>query len=192
MTTTAVSTPTTIAIPGYVPGRWTIDPVHSDVSFTARHMMVSKVRGHFRDFEGELITADDPRDSEVTATIKVQSVDTNSEYRDNHVRSGDFFDAETYPVATYTSKGLTLDGDDFVLDGALTLRGVTKQVPLKVEVNGFGPDVQGGTRAGFTARGKINRRDFGVNFGGLTNGVVAVGDTIELALEIEAVLQPAA
>ena len=94
--------------------------------------------------------------------------------------------------ATYTSKGLILDGEDFVLDGALTLRGVTKQVPLKVEVNGFGPDVEGGTRAGFTARGKINRRDFGVNFGGLTNGVVAVGDTIELALEIEAVLQPAA
>jgi polyisoprenoid-binding protein YceI len=192
MTTTAVSTPTANAIPGYIPGRWTIDPVHSDVSFTARHMMVSKVRGHFRDFEGELITADDPRDSQVTATIRVQSVDTNSEYRDNHVRSGDFFDAETHPVATYTSKGLILDGEDFVLDGALTLRGVTKQVPLKVEVNGFGPDVQGGTRAGFTARGKINRRDFGVNFGGVTNGVVAVGDTIELTLEIEAVLQTAA
>jgi polyisoprenoid-binding protein YceI len=192
MTTTAVSNPTNIAIPGYVPGRWTIDPVHSDVSFTARHMMVSKVRGHFRDFEGELITGDDPRESQVTATIKVKSVDTNSEYRDNHVRSGDFFDAETYPVATYTSSGLIPDGEDFVLDGALTLRGVTKQVPLKVEVNGFGPDSQGGTRAGFTARGKINRRDFGVNFGGLTNGVVAVGDTIELALEIEAVLQPAA
>src|SRR5260370_31894350 len=106
-----------------------------DVASWAHQMMVSKVRGHFRASEGELITADDPRESQVTATIKVQSVDTNSEYRDNHVRSGDFFDAETYPVATYTSKGLILDGEDFVLDGALTLRGGTKQVPLKVEVN---------------------------------------------------------
>jgi polyisoprenoid-binding protein YceI len=192
MTTTAVSTPTGTAIPGYVPGRWTIDPVHSDVSFTARHMMVSKVRGHFRDFEGELITGDDPRDSQVTATIKVQSVDTNSEYRDNHVRSGDFFDAETYPVATYRSTAIAPDGENFLLEGELTLRGVTKQVPLTLEINGFGPDVQGDTRAGFTARGKINRRDFGVSFGGVTNGVVAVGDTIDLILEIEAVLQPAA
>ena len=84
------------------------------------------------------------------------------------------------------------DGKFAVVDGELTLRGVTKQVPLQVEINGFGPDGQGGTRAGFTARGKINRNDFGVSFGAVTNGVVVLGDTIELTMEIEAILQPAA
>src|ERR1700730_17388313 len=152
MTTTAVSTPTEIAVPGYIVGRWAIDPVHSDISFTARHMMVSKVRGHFREFEGELVTGTDPRESQVTATIQVASVDTNNEGRDNHVRSGDFFDAATHPTATYRSTGVVVEDGEPVLNGELTLRGVTKQVPLRVEANGFGPDPQGGTRAGFTAR----------------------------------------
>jgi polyisoprenoid-binding protein YceI len=192
MTATTVTTPIDTEIPGYVAGRWAIDPVHSDISFTARHMMVSKVRGHFRDFEGEIVTGEDPRDSQVSATIRVESVDTNSEMRDNHVRSGDFFDAATYPTATYRSTGLRVDDGEFALDGELTLRGVTVGVPLRLEINGFGPDAQGGTRAGFTARGRINRKDFGVNFGAVTNGVVVVGDHIDLTLEIEAILQPAA
>lgn len=191
MTTTAPAIDTE-TIPGYLPGRWAIDPVHSDISFTARHMMVSKVRGHFREFEGELVTGTDPSQSQVTATIQVASVDTNNEGRDNHVRSGDFFDAATHPTATYHATGVVLEDGDSVLNGELTLRGVTKQVPLRVEANGFGPDPQGGTRAGFTARGRINRRDFGVDFGGVMNGVVVLGDTIDLTLEIEAILQPAA
>jgi polyisoprenoid-binding protein YceI len=192
MTTTALPARTDLEIPGYVAGRWTIDPVHSDISFTARHMMVSKVRGHFRDFDGELVTGQDPRDSQVTAAIRVGSIDTNNEMRDNHVRSGDFFDAATHPIASYRSAGLRSQDGDFVLDGELTLKGITKQVPLAVEINGFGPDGQGGTRAGFTARGKLNRNDFGVSFGGVSNGVVVVGDTIDLTMEIEAILQPAA
>lgn len=191
MTTTAPAIDTE-TIPGYLPGRWAIDPVHSDISFTARHMMVSKVRGHFREFEGELVTGTDPSQSQVTATIQVASVDTNNEGRDNHVRSGDFFDAATHPTATYHATGVVLEDGDSVLNGELTLRGVTKQLPLRVEANGFGPDPQGGTRAGFTARGRINRRDFGVDFGGVMNGVVVLGDTIDLTLEIEAILQPAA
>jgi len=193
MTATAIATPTDTEIPGYVAGRWIIDTVHSDISFTARHMMVSKVRGHFRDFDGELVTGQDPHDSQITANIRVASVDTNNEMRDNHVRSGDFFDADKYPIATYRSTGpLVEDGKFAVIDGELTLRGVTKQVPLQIEANGFGPDVQGGTRAGFTARGKINRNDFGVSFGAVTKGVVVLGETIELTLEIEAILQQAA
>jgi polyisoprenoid-binding protein YceI len=192
MTTTALPTRTDTAIPGYVAGRWVIDPVHSDISFTARHMMVSKVRGHFRDFEGELVTGEDPRQSQVTATIRVASIDTNNETRDNHVRSGDFFDVANHPIASYRSTGLSLQDEDLVVDGELTLKGVTKEVPLHVEINGFGPDGQGGTRAGFTARGKINRHDFGVSFGAVTNGVVVLGDTIELTMEIEAILQPSA
>jgi polyisoprenoid-binding protein YceI len=192
MTATAFATRTETNIPGYVAGRWVIDPVHSDISFTARHMMVSKVRGHFRDFDGELVTGENPSDSQVTANIRVVSIDTNNEGRDNHVRSGDFFDAATHPTASYRSTGVVLQDGDSVLDGELTLRGVTKQVPLRVEINGFGPDGQGGTRAGFTARGKLNRQDFGVSFGAVTDGVVVLGDTIELTLEIEAILQPAA
>jgi polyisoprenoid-binding protein YceI len=189
MTTHAIAE---VAAPGYVAGRWAIDQIHSDVSFTVRHMMVSKVRGHFRDFEGELVTGADPTDSSVTATIKVASVDTNNEARDNHVRSGDFFDAETYPTATYRSTSVTPAGGDFVVDGELTLRGVTKQVPLRLELNGFGPDGSGGTRAGFTAHAQINRNEFGVSFGGVNNGVVVLGDTIDLTIDIEAILQPAA
>jgi polyisoprenoid-binding protein YceI len=189
-TSTSASTPT--RIPGYTAGRWVVDQVHSDISFTARHMMVSKVRGHFRDFEGEIVTAEDPRDSQVTATIQVASVDTNNEGRDNHVRSGDFFDVANHPTAAYRSTGLVEQDGDFVLDGELTLKGITKRVPLNLEINGFGPDVQGGTRAGFTARGSINRNDFGVSFGSVMNGVVVLGDTIDLTLEVEAILQPAA
>jgi polyisoprenoid-binding protein YceI len=194
MTVTAIPTPTPTPteIPGFTPGRWVIDPVHSDLSFTARHMMVSKVRGHFRDFDGEIVIADDPRESEVTANIQVASVDTNNEGRDNHVRSGDFFDIANHPTATYRATAVLVQDGEYVLDGDLTLKGVTRSVPLQLEVNGFGPDPQGGTRSGFTARGKINRRDFDVNFGGIMNGVTVLGDTIDLALEVEAILQPAA
>ena len=190
MTATATTTTATTEIPGYVAGRWTIDPVHSDISFTARHMMVSKVRGHFREFAGEIVTAEDPRDSQVTATIDVASVDTNNEGRDGHVRSGDFFDIANHPTASFRSTGVRVEDGEFVVDGELTLKGVTKQVPLTLEINGFGPDAQGGYRAGFTARGKFNRNDFGVSFGAVTNGIAVVGDTIELTLEIEGVLQP--
>jgi polyisoprenoid-binding protein YceI len=192
MTVTAIPTPTQPQIPGFTAGRWVIDPVHSDLSFTARHMMVSKVRGHFRDFDGEIVIGDDPRESQVTANIQVASVDTNNEGRDNHVRSSDFFDIANHPTATYRATGVVVQDGEYVLDGDLTLKGVTRSVPLELEVNGFGPDPQGGTRSGFTARGKINRKDFDVNFSGVMNGVTVLGDTIELALEVEAILQPQA
>ncbi|MDR3032252.1 MAG: YceI family protein, partial [Kitasatospora sp.] len=138
-----------IEIPGFVTGKWVIDPAHSDVSFLARHMMVSKVRGHFTKFEGELVIDEDPLRSTATATIDLNSISTNNEMRDNHIRSADFFEVETYPEMTYRSTGISRDGDDFILRGELTLKGVTRAVPLKLEVNGFGPDPQGGTRAGF-------------------------------------------
>jgi polyisoprenoid-binding protein YceI len=179
-----------VTVPGYVPGTWTIDPVHSNVEFVARHMVVSKVRGRFRTFSGTIVTAENPLKSSVTAEIDLNSIDTGQEQRDNHLRSADFFEAETYPTMTYRATALSPDGDDFILHGKLTLKGVTKDVPLKLELNGFGPDAYGGTRAGFTATGEINRKDFGVNFGALmeTGGAV-VGDRIGIQLEIEAVLQ---
>jgi polyisoprenoid-binding protein YceI len=177
-------------IPGYVAGTWQIDPVHSEVGFTARHMMVSKVRGRFTQFSGEFVTTPDPLQSSVTATIDLTSIQTGNEQRDQHIRSADFFEVDKYKTMTYRSTGLRAEGDHYVLDGELTLKDVTKQVPLKLELNGFGPDPYGGTRAGFTATGEINRSDFGVNFNAtLETGGVVVSDKITLQLEIEAVLQ---
>ena len=181
---------TTDTIPGYVAGTWTIDPVHSEVGFSVRHMMVSKVRGKFTKFAGEIVTAENPVDSSVTAEIDLASIDTASEQRDGHLRSPDFFDTDNHPQMTYRSTGLRADGDDYVLDGELTLKGVTRSVPLKLELNGFGPDPYGGTRAGFTATGRINRGDFGVTYNAaLEGGGVVVSDKVDLLLEIEAVLK---
>ena len=184
---TASSTAT--GIPGYVAGTWNIDPVHSEVGFSVRHMMVSKVRGRFTTFSGQFVTGEDPLHSSVTAEIDLASIITGNEQRDAHIRSADFFEVETYPTMTYRSTGVRLDGDDYVLDGELTLKGVTKSVPLTLELNGFGPDNYGGTRAGFTATGELNRKDFNVNFEApMQNGGVVVSDKITLQLEIEAVL----
>jgi polyisoprenoid-binding protein YceI len=178
------------AIPGYVAGTWEIDPVHSEVGFIARHMMVSKVRGRFTQFSGEFVTAENPLQSSVTATIDLTSIQTGNEQRDQHIRSADFFEVDKYKTMTYRSTGLRAAGDHYVLDGELTLKDVTKEVPLNLELNGFGPDPFGGTRAGFTATGEINRRDFGVNFSApMETGGVVVSDKIALQLEIEAVLK---
>ena len=185
-------TETAVEIPGYVAGAWTIDPVHSEVSFVVRHMMVSKVRGRFDKFEGTIVTAPDPLRSSVTATVDLSSVNTGEPNRDNHIRSADFFEVESHPEMTFRSTGVRPDGDNFLLDGDLTIRGVTKPVTLKLEVNGFGPDAYGGTRAGFSATTEINRHDFGVSFNGPIPGVpggVAVSDKVTINLEAEGVLQ---
>ncbi len=181
-----------VEIPGYLAGTWAIDPVHSEVSFVVRHMMVSKVRGRFDKFEGTIVTAENPLESSVTATVDVSSINTGQEQRDAHIRSADFFEAETHPNMTFTSTGVRAAGDDFLLDGDLTIRGVTKPVTFKLEVSGFGPDAYGGTRAGFSAATEINRHDFGVSFNGPIPGVpggVAVSDKVTINLEAEGVLQ---
>jgi polyisoprenoid-binding protein YceI len=185
MTATALGT----GLPGYVAGTWTIDPVHSEVGFSVRHMMVSKVRGKFTTFTGEIVTGANPLDSTATAEIDLSSIDTGNEQRDQHLRSADFFDTANTPTMTYRSTGIRQDGEGFIVDGELTLRGVTREVPLQLELNGFGPDAYGGVRAGFTATGEINRRDFGVNWNAaIEAGGVVVADTVNLHLEVEAVL----
>jgi polyisoprenoid-binding protein YceI len=177
-------------IPGYVAGTWAIDPVHSEVGFSVRHMMVSKVRGKFTKFSGELVTAENPLESSVSAEIDLSSIETGAEQRDAHLRSPDFFDTANHPVMTYRSTGIRAKGDGYVVDGDLSLKGVTKSVPLDLEINGFGPDAYGGTRAGFTARAEINRQDYGVNWNAtLETGGVVVSDKVTIHLEIEAVLQ---
>jgi polyisoprenoid-binding protein YceI len=179
---------TETSIPGFQAGTWNIDPVHSEVGFSVRHMMVSKVRGRFTSFSGQIVTTDDPLQSSVTAEIDLSSINTGQEQRDAHIRSADFFEVETYPTMTYKSTGVRVEDGEYVLDGELTLKGVTRNVPLRLELQGFGPDAYGGYRAGFTATGEINRRDFNVNFNApLQNGGAVVADKIQLQLEIEAV-----
>jgi polyisoprenoid-binding protein YceI len=180
----------TTAIPGYLAGTWTIDPVHSEVGFMVRHLMVSKVRGKFKTFEGTIVTAEDPLQSTLTAEIDLASIDTGNEQRDGHIKSADFFDIEKYPKMTYSSTSITPKGDAWVIDGDLTLHGVTKSIPLLVELNGFGPDPYGGTRAGFSALAELSRSDFGIDISmPMDGGGVVVGDKVTITIEVEAVLQ---
>ena len=187
----AATSPTTATdtVPGYRAGTWTIDPAHSEVGFSVRHMMVSKVRGKFATFAGELVTADDIAASSVTATIDLASIDTGNPDRDNHLRSADFFDADQFPQFSFASTGVSARGDHYLLDGALTLKGVTKAIVLQLELGGFGPDAYGGYRAGFSATTEILRSEFGVDFNAvLETGGVIVSDKVTIHLEIEAVL----
>jgi polyisoprenoid-binding protein YceI len=187
-----VTSSTAVQIPGYVVGTWDIDPSHSTVGFVVRHMMVSKVRGYVRDFTGEIVTAEDPTRSSVTATIDLSSIDTRQEQRDAHIRSADFFDVDNHPQMTFRSTGVRPDGADWFVDGELTIKGNTRPVTLALEVNGFGPDAFGGTRAGFSATTEINRNEFGVDIKmPMDGGGVVVGDKISIELEIQGVLRTA-
>ncbi|WP_225845514.1 YceI family protein [Streptomyces sp. HPF1205] len=171
-------------VDGYVAGTWTIDSVHSDISFFVRHLGVSKVRGSFTEFSGTIVTAENPLDSKVEAVIKTASVSTKNEMRDSHVRNADFLDVETYPEMTFTSTAIRPQTAElFEVDGELTLRGVTKTVTLKLELNGFGTHYEGHAIAGFSAATEISRSEFGVT-GGAAGA--AVSDKIRIALEIEA------
>ena len=178
-----------VEIPGYIAGTWDIDPVHSHIGFVARHLMVSKVRGNFTKFEGQIITADDPMQSSATATIDTTSFDTSNQQRDDDVRGENFLDAANYTTMTYRSTGIRRSGDSLVVDGDLTIRGITRPVQLALEVNGFGPDPFGGTRAGFSATGEINRTDFGIRANmDIPGGGVMVSEKIQLTIEVEAAL----
>ncbi|MGW4097021.1 MULTISPECIES: YceI family protein [unclassified Mycobacterium] len=170
-------------------GTWAIDPVHSSINFSVRHLMVSKVRGSFEAFSGAVTVAEDGTPS-VNATIDVTSINTRNEQRDAHVRSADFFDAENHPTATFVSTGVRPDGDDYIVDGDFTLKGVTKPVSLKLEYNGVNPGMGQGAVAGFEASVVLNRKDFGIDIDmPLETGGTVVGDKITVTLEIEALKQ---
>ncbi|NGX10187.1 YceI family protein [Mycobacteroides franklinii] len=170
----------TTTTPVLTAGTWTIDPVHSDITFSVRHLGVSKVRGSFTDFSGEIIVAEDGTPS-VSATISVASVSTRNDQRDGHLRSADFFDTDNHPTATFRSTSVRADGDDYIVDGELTLRGVTQPVALNLSLEGVGPGAQGGAVAGFEASTQVNRGDFGVN-----GGAGLVGEKVALTFNIEA------
>lgn len=170
-------------------GTWAIDPTHTSVGFTVRHLM-SKVRGSFTSFEGTVEVAENPLESTVNVSIDVASVNTHNEQRDGHLRTSDFFAVEQYPTITFTSTGISYDGEKGVLTGDLTVRGVTKQVALDAEYLGVGPGMQGELRAGFEASTTIDRNDFGVDWNmPLEGGRLVVGSKVEIRIETELVLQ---
>jgi polyisoprenoid-binding protein YceI len=187
-----MSTPT-VNIPGYAIGTWDIDAIHSDVTITARHLVVSKVRGRFDDFEGTIETSANPLESKVNATIKATSISTKQPQRDDHIRSADFLDVENHPTITFASTGLRVSGNDYELDGDLTLHGVTKPVSMKLEIIGFGPGSQGETRVGFEATTSVSRKEFDIRFNGTIEGTggAIVSDKLEVHLAIEGVLRAA-
>jgi polyisoprenoid-binding protein YceI len=185
MTSTSQATTTT----QLSAGTWAIDPVHSSIGFSVRHLMVSKVRGTFANFSGAVVVAEDGTPS-VTAAIAVDSVNTNNEQRDAHVKSADFLGVDTYPTATFRSTGVRANGENYVLDGDFTLKGVTRPVSLNLEFNGVNPGMGHGEVAGFEASVVLNRKDFGIDIDmPLESGGAVVGDKITITLSIEALKQ---
>ncbi len=169
-------------------GTWTIEPAHSEVGFTVRHLGLSKVRGRFNSFEGSVEVADRLAESTIAATVDLSSVDTNNEDRDGHLRSTDFFDVDTHPKMTFASTSIDADGTEGTITGVLTINGVSRDVSLDTEFYGVAVDAYGTTRAGFSATGTISRKDFGVDFNvPLDAGGVLIGDKVTIELEVQLV-----
>ena len=176
---------TTTAIPTLAAGTWTIDASHSNVGFSVRHLMVSKVRGRFTEFGGKIVINEDGTAS-AEAEIKVDSITTDNAQRDGHLKTADFFHAADFPTATFRSTGFRVVNGDFVVDGEFTLRGVTRPVSIEVEYIGTSPGMGNGPVAGFEAKTVINRKDFGLSLDmPLEGGGTVIGDKITLSLEIE-------
>ncbi|MBA3528269.1 MAG: YceI family protein [Propionibacteriaceae bacterium] len=168
-------------------GTWTIDPVHSEVTFTVRHLM-SKVRGSFTHFSGKITTNGSPLESSVSVTITSASITTHNEQRDAHLRSADFFDPTKGGELTFVSTGITESDDGYVISGDLTINGITRPVDLKAEFLGVDTDAYGATRLGAEATTSINRKDFKVDFNiPLDGGKFLIGDKVDISLAIEAV-----
>lgn len=168
---------------------WKIDTTHSGVHFTVRHMVITKVRGAFRAFEGTIaLDESDITKSSVNVSIDAASIDTAEPKRDGHLKSQDFFDVEKFPKLTFASTGVTKNGDALSVTGNLTLHGVTKQVTLDAALEGRGKDPWGGERISFTAKTSLNREDYDLKWNqALEAGGLLVGTKIEIELDIQAV-----
>ncbi|HEX4681733.1 MAG TPA: YceI family protein [Gemmatimonadaceae bacterium] len=174
---------------------WTIDPTHAEVAFAVRHLMLSTVRGRFGAVAGTIqLDERNPAKSTVDVTVDVSSIDTRQEMRDNHLRSPDFFDVANHPTLRFVSKHVEGDiNGEFRVVGDLTIRGTSKEVKLEVSLQGRGRDPWGNERAGFEAKGKINRSEFGLTWNqALEAGGVAVGDEVKISIDVELVKQVAA
>ena len=169
-------------------GTYNIDPTHTAANFTVRHMGLSKVRGSIGVTDGTVVIAENPTESTVEVNLDAASLNSGNEERDGHVTSADFLDVEAYPAIEFRTVGLRSDGGDWVLDGELTVRDVTKPVQLEVEFEGAGPDPWGNQRIAFSAEAEVNREDFGITWNqALEAGGVLVGKKVEISAEIQAV-----
>ena len=187
MTTTAHET----SVLSSATGTWVIDPTHTNLGFTARHAMVAKVRGNFSTFEGQFtIDGSNPSASSASLTIDAASINTRNDDRDAHLKSADFLDVENHPELTFRSTAVRVDGNDIIVTGDLTIRGVTRSVDVTYDLVGISQDPWGQTRIGFEGEAKISRKDFDLLWNvALETGGVLVGDEIKLTLDVEATLQ---
>lgn len=187
--TTATTTTATTALPaGVRPGTWTIETSHSRAGFAVRHAGISKTHGTVAITGGEIVIGDTLEASSVRATLDPATVDTKDERRDGHLRSADFFETETYPTWEFRSTAVRADGEDFVVEGDLTIHGVTRPVTLRTEFEGAATDPFGVARLGATASTVISRKDFGLTWNAaLETGGVLVADKVTITLDIEAV-----
>ncbi len=175
--------------------KWVLDPAHSEVQFKVKHLVISTVTGSFKTFAGSAQTEGDSFDNaQVEFTLDVDSVDTNQEQRDAHLKGEDFFDQAKYPSIKFQSTGFKkTGGDEYELTGDLTIKDVTKPVTLAVEFGGEADDFYGNHKAGFEVNGKINRKEFGLTWGAITEaGSIVVGDDIKLSINAQFVKQAAA
>lgn len=175
--------------------KWQIDTTHSEVQFKVKHMMISTVTGYFSNFNATVETeGDDFTTAKAEFTADLSSISTNNEQRDAHLKSADFFDAENHPQVTFKSSRLEkIDDENYTLHGDLTIRGTTKPVTLKVEFGGIAVDPWGNTRVGFTIDGKINRKDYGLNWSAVTEaGGIVVSDEVRLHVNAEFIKEQAA
>lgn len=168
--------------------KWVLDPMHSEVQFKVKHLVISTVSGFFKSFEGELDTENnDFTDAKISFSLDINSIDTNQSQRDEHLKSAEFFDAEKYPKISFNSSSFTKSGDDeYKLTGNLTIKDVTKPVSLDVEFGGSADDFYGNTKAGFEISGKINRKEFGLTWDGITEaGSIVLGEDIKLLINVQ-------
>lgn len=167
---------------------WAIDPAHSEIQFKVKHLVISTVTGYFRSFEGSVeSTNDDFEGARIRFSADVNSIDTNNEQRDGHLKSDDFFGAEQFPKLQFESSSFKkLSGDAYELKGTITLKGVSKEITLAVELGGKAVDPYGNQKAGFEINGKLNRKDFGLNWDAVTEaGGIVVSDEVRLHLNVQ-------
>lgn len=171
---------------------YSLDPTHTTAEFVVRHLMITKVRGRFTKFDGKVeLAPGSDLPSSISASIDATSIDTREEQRDAHLRSADFFDVENFPTLTFESTRIDGTPDEFVIDGKLTIHGVTRDVAFKGSFEGRAVDPWGGTRIGYSAHTTINRKDYGLTWNAaLETGGVVVGDEVRIELNVEAILQP--
>jgi polyisoprenoid-binding protein YceI len=185
-----VTTLTVDTIPGYRTGTWTVDHAHTEIGFSVRHLAISKVKGVFETFDATVTAAENPHDSRVEVTVDMASINTKNADRDAHLRTNDFFAIDQYPTMTFVSTGLRVEGDALLLDGELTLRGVTKPVTITGEFGGIATDPYGNVKAAASGSTVINRHDFGVSWNAaLETGGFLLGDEVTITIDAQFALQ---